>query len=103
MTVPSTASEISYATDGVTVDFMIPFVFDTAVDLSATLTDSSGNISPYTAFSVTGGSGSTGTLTTNSTLASGYTLTIFDDPERSQETDVAGPVDHPATERSVRT
>lgn len=87
MTVPSTASEVSYATDGVTVAFAIPFVFDTSADVFARLTDASGTITPFTAFSVAGGSGSTGTLTTNFTLASGYSLTIFDDPERSQDTD----------------
>lgn len=87
MTVSSTASEISYATDGVTVNFPIPFAFETSADIVATLTDSSGNIQPFTSFSTTGGGGSTGTLTTNAVQASGYTLTIFDDPIRSQTTD----------------
>jgi hypothetical protein len=97
MTVPSTASEIAYATDGVTVDFGIPFAFDTSADIVAKLTDSNGNIVPFTAYSVSGGSGSIGTLTTNSVLASGSTLTIYDDPEQSQETDYVDNDPFPAT------
>lgn len=88
MTIPATASEISYAGNGVTVAFAVPFVFDTSADLKVTSTDSSGNVSVLTTgFSVTGGSGSTGTVTFDTAPASGVTITILDDPDVTQPTD----------------
>lgn len=88
MTITSTPSEIAYAGDGVSTVFTIPFAFDTTADLKVTKTDSSGNISVLTTgFSVSGGAGSTGSLTLTSALAVGYTLTILDDPERIQDAD----------------
>src|SRR6185295_2370195 len=40
-------------------------------------------------FSVAGGAGSTGTLTLTAALAVGYTLTILDDPNFTQDADYA--------------
>jgi len=88
MTISATSSEISHATDGVTTDFPIPFVFDTSADLKVIKTDSSGNATVLSSgFSVAGGAGSTGTLTISPALVSGYTITILDDPQRTQTAD----------------
>lgn len=88
MTIPSTASEISYAGDGVSTVFAIPFVFDTSADLKVVETSAAGVPTVVTTgFSVTGGGGSTGTLTRDTALPSGTTLNILDDPERTQPAD----------------
>lgn len=88
MTITSTPSEVSYAGDGVTVAFPIPFVFDTAADLKVLSTDADGNISTLTTgFSVSGGSGSTGTLTFGTAPASTVDITVLDNPEVKQATD----------------
>lgn len=88
MTVPSTVSEKSYAGDGVTVAFPIPFAFDTSADIFVKHTDASGNIADFTSsYTVTGGGGSTGTATALTAPAVGITVTLYDDPEQSQETD----------------
>ena len=88
MTISSTASEISYAGDDVSVSFPIPFPFDTSADLLVIRTDPDGNpVVLSSGYTVAGGGGSTGTLTLSSALADDYTLTIIDDPERTQTTD----------------
>lgn len=88
MTITSTPSEVSYAGDGVTVAFPIPFVFDTAADLKVASTDSDGNVTTLTTgFSVSGGNGSTGTLTFGTAPASTVDITILDNPEIKQATD----------------
>lgn len=88
MTIPSTASEVSYAGDGVSTVFPITFVFDTSADLKVIETDSDGNpVEVTTGFSIAGGDGSLGTLTRSPALPVGTTLTILDDPERTQPTD----------------
>lgn len=88
MTVSSTPSEISYAGDGVSLAFPIPFQFQSASDLKITSTDAGGNITTLTTgFVVTGGGGSTGTLTFTTAPASTVDITIIDDPVWSQETD----------------
>lgn len=88
MTIPATASQISYAGDGSSVAFPIPFIFDTAADLKVILTDSDGAPTELTSgFSITGGSGSTGTCTLNDAPAVGEMLTLFDDPNLSQTAD----------------
>lgn len=88
MTVSSTPSEISYAGDGVTTVFAIPFVFDTPDDLKVIETDSSGNpVEVSTGFAITGGGGGTGTLTRSLALPVDTTLTILDDPELTQPVD----------------
>lgn len=88
MTISSTVSEISYDGDDVSVSFPIPFVFDTSADLAVIQTDEDGNpVVLSSGFSITGGAGSTGTLTLDTALPDGETLTILDDPERSQSID----------------
>ncbi len=89
MTIPSAPSEITYAGDGVSTVFPITFVFDTSGDLKVSTTDADGNIAVLSSgFSVTGGGGSTGSLTlTGGPLASGTTLTILDDPLITQNAD----------------
>lgn len=97
MTIPSTASELPYAGDGVSVDFPITFIFDTSADLKVVTTDPDGNTTVLTSgFSVVGGGGAGGTLTLDDPLASGYTLTIIDDPERTQPVDYANNDSFPA-------
>lgn len=97
MTISSTASEISYAGDNVSVTFTIPFIFDSASDLKVIRTDASGNTTVLTSgFAVTGGGGSTGSLTLTSALATGYKLTILDDPQRTQDADYIANDDFPA-------
>lgn len=89
MTISTTPSEKSYAGDGVSTQFAIPFPFETAADIKVVRTeDATGSITQLTTgWSVTGGNGSTGTLTLTSALPSGYTLTIIDDPEIKQSID----------------
>lgn len=88
MTIPATASEISYAGDGVSTALPIPFVFDTAADLLVRQQDAAGTLTTVTTgFSVSGGGGSTGTLTFTTAPAVGVTTWIFDNPEISQTTD----------------
>lgn len=88
MTITSTASEISYAGDGTSTEFAIPFVFDTSADLKVIQTDDDGNpVVLSSGFSVAGGGGSTGTLTLTTALPVDETLTILDDPERKQTID----------------
>src|SRR6266404_2008414 len=88
MTIQADPSEKSYAGDGVSTVFAIPFPFDTAADLKVTSTDASDNILVLsTGFTVSGGSGSTGNLTFTVAPASGITITIYDDPARTQPTD----------------
>jgi len=88
MTIPATESEISYAGDGVTVALPIPFAFDSASDLLVKQEDADGVVTTVTlGFTVSGGSGSTGTLTFAVAPASGVTTWIIDDPPVSQGTD----------------
>lgn len=90
MTIASTPSEIAHAGDGVSTVFTIPFVFDTSADLKVieTAADSDPAV-VTTGFSIAGGGGSTGTLTRSSALPVGTTLTILDDPQRTQTADYA--------------
>jgi hypothetical protein len=63
MTVPATASEISYDGDGSTVAFPIPYIFDTSADIKViTTVEGEDPEVVSTGFTVTGGSGSTGTF-----------------------------------------
>lgn len=88
MTIAATASEISYAGNGVTLAFAIPFPFDTSADLKIITTDSLGNISVLGAgFAITGGGGSTGTCTFAVAPAIGTTVTILDNPTLTQDHD----------------
>lgn len=88
MTIVATASEIAYAGDGVTLNFPIPFPFDTSADLKLTSTDSSGNITVLsTGFAITGGAGSTGNAIFTTAPIVGVTITILDNPAQTQPTD----------------
>jgi hypothetical protein len=88
VTISADPTEISYSSDGITAAFDVPFPFDTSADLKVTLTDSSGDINTVTTgFAVTGGAGSTGTVTFSPVIASGYTITIADDLAFTQTTD----------------
>jgi hypothetical protein len=88
VTITSTPSEVSYAGDDVSTVFPIPFVFDTSADLKVIRTDEDGNPEVLSAgFSVSGGAGSTGTLTLDDPLATDTALTILDDPEATQPVD----------------
>lgn len=87
MTIQATPSEISYAADGVTVIFPIPFPFDTSADLKLTSTDAGGNILTLsTGFTVSGGGGSTGNATFAVAPVVGLTITIYDNPALTQPT-----------------
>ncbi len=97
MTITATVSEIEYAGDGVSTVFSVPFVFDTSADLKVVRTDTDGNaVELSTGYSVAGGGGSTGTVTLSTALASGYTLTISDDPDLTQPVDYVANDDFPA-------
>lgn len=93
MTVAATTNREQYATDGVTTAFTIHFPFFDDTDINAIFVDSGGastTLAINTDFSVTGGSGSGGTLTTSgilSPLASGGTLTVYRDIPFTQEDD----------------
>jgi hypothetical protein len=88
MTITATPSQISYAGDGVSLAFAIPFVFDTSADIKVILTSAAGVPAELpTGFSITGGLGSTGTCTMTVAPAVGTTLTLLDDPELTQPVD----------------
>ena len=89
MTISSTASEISYDGNGATVAFPIPFPFDTSADIKVTSTvTATGDVSVLSSgFSITGGGGSTGTITFTIAPASTVSITLIDDPARTQPTD----------------
>ena len=97
MTLASTTPRVQYNGDGATVSFPVTFTFWSAKDLRVILLDADGvtetiwtNGSEYT---VSGGSGSTGTVTvsaspTDYTPASGETLTIRSNLAYSQLTSI---------------
>lgn len=90
MTVSTTINREQYATDGVTTAFTIHFAFFDDTDVNAAFVDSSGvstTLAINTDYTVTGGDGAGGTLTTNSTLASGGILTAFREIPFTQEDD----------------
>lgn len=93
MTVSSTINREQYATNGVTTAFTIHFPFFDTTDVNAIFVSSGGvstTLMINTDFTVTGGSGSGGTLTTTgslSPLATGGTLTIYRELPFTQEDD----------------
>jgi hypothetical protein len=88
MTITATPSEISYAGDGVTLAFAIPFPFDSSSDITVIETDADGTPTELSSgYTISGGSGSTGTCTFSAAPASGVTITILDDPELTQPLD----------------
>lgn len=90
MTITATASEIAYQGDAVTVAFAIPFPFDTSADIKVvtTVEDEEPEVLS-TGFSISGGSGSTGTCTFDVAPDADVTVTILDDPELTQTSDYA--------------
>jgi|GEM_PF-7084853 len=93
MTVSSTINREQYATNGATTAFTIHFPFFNDTDVKAIWVDEDGVSTTLvldTDFTVTGGSGSGGTLTTTGTLsplADDGTLTIYRELDFTQETD----------------
>ena len=96
MTLTSELTRIQYAGDGATVSFPVTFVFWGLDDLRLTHADASGTETLWTRgtqYTVSGGNGSTGTVTvstspTDYTPASGETLTILSDLTDTQQTDL---------------
>lgn len=90
MTVATTTNREQYATDGVTVEFTIHFPFFDDTDVNAIFVDSTGastTLALSTDFSVTGGDGAGGTLTTTVAQANGGTLTVYREIPFTQESD----------------
>lgn len=112
MTITAIPSQITYAGDGVSLTFAIPFVFDTSADLKVIKTSSAGVPSTLsTGFSIAGGGGSTGSCTLSVALAVGEKLTLLDDPPLTQDADYTANDSFPAetheraldrTERQVK-
>ncbi|MCS3423448.1 hypothetical protein M2403_002049 [Rahnella sp. BIGb0603] len=90
MTVSSTQSYVEYNADGTTTAFTIPFYFLLNSDISAMISDSSGNISEPvngTDFTVTGaGDSGGGSITFGTVSATGNTILIYRNPPVTQET-----------------
>lgn len=92
MTLSSTTTKISYNGDGATTSFSITFVFWDNSDIKAILRDADGVETEWTEgtqYTLSGGDGSTGTLTvettpTDYTPASGETLVIKSDRADTQ-------------------
>jgi hypothetical protein len=90
MTVSSTINREQYATNGVTTAFTIHFPFFNDTDVNAILVDAWGNAATLvlnTDFTVTGGGGAGGSLTTTLPLAAGGTLTLYREIPFTQEDD----------------
>jgi hypothetical protein len=90
MTVSSTINREQYATNGVTTAFTIHFPFFQASDVNAIFVASGGAetvLALDADFTITGGSGAGGMLTTSVAPASGGTLTIYRDIPFTQEDD----------------
>ena len=96
MTLTSTTNKVSYSGNGATVAFSVSFAFWDADDLRVIHRDSDDVETVWTRgtqYTVTGGDGSTGTVTvstspTDYTPASGETLTIKSNLSDIQETDL---------------
>jgi hypothetical protein len=92
MTVSTTTSSVGpYACNGSTTEFPVTFPFLENDDLVVYLIDSDGvstTLALDTNYTVTGAGGSSGTVTTVSTYASGYTILIDRVVDLLQETDL---------------
>ncbi|MEY8174209.1 hypothetical protein [Burkholderia multivorans] len=90
MTVTSNEQDISYETDGTTVDFPIPFYFINKKDIVVDKIDANGNLvtlSQGTDFTVSGeGNQSGGTASMSTAFARGFTLHIYREVPVTQET-----------------
>ena len=91
MTISTTTSSISYSGNGVTTGFAVPFPFFASDELEViervTSTGAETTKVLTTDYTVVGGDGSTGTVTMLTAPASGRTLTIRRNTDRTQETD----------------
>lgn len=104
MTLSGTTFSVQYDGDDSTASFSVTFVFWDADDLEVTLTDSNGDDTTWTRgtqYTITGGDGSTGTLTVNTsptdyTPASGERLTIKSSLTLTQGTDIPTAGDLPS-------
>jgi len=104
VTLTSTTNKVSYAGNGATTSFAVTFAFWDADDLKVILRDADGVETTWTRgteYSITGGSGSTGTLTvdtspTDYTPASGETLVIKSNIGLTQSTNLPAGGDIPS-------
>ncbi len=89
MAVSSENARISYALDGVTTVFPVPFVFLAKADVRVVKTSSAGVETAVTSYTLTGaGNPSGGTCTLSAAGASGETLTILRDMALTQPLDL---------------
>lgn len=90
-TVPSDASRVGYSTNGSTTVFSVPFVFFDNTDLQVILVNNTSGVETTltltTNYTVTGGNGAAGSITTTATYASGSTLVIQREVPYTQEID----------------
>lgn len=108
MTISTTTNRVSYAGNGTTTLFSFPYAFNADSDLAVILkNDTTGVETPQTLtthYTVSGAGGdSGGSITMLTAPASGYTLVIYRDPARTQETDFDRGDSFPslATERAL--
>ena len=91
MTISTTTSSISYSGNGVTTGFAVPFPFFASDELEVIERVTSTGVETVktltTHYTVAGGDGATGTVTMLTAPASGRTLTIRRNTDRTQETD----------------
>lgn len=91
MSVTSTECRESYAGDGVTTSFPVPFQFMAITELKVIKTDDEGVETVLvlnTDYTATGGSGASGNIETEEAPAVGETLTIINDPQPTQALDL---------------
>ncbi|UQN68265.1 hypothetical protein L0Z11_11270 [Burkholderia multivorans] len=90
MTVTSAIQDVNYVTDGVTVEFPIPFYFLNADDIAVDKIDTNGGLVelvPGTDFTIAGAGNPTGgVLTTTLTYAPGLSLHVYRTVPITQET-----------------
>lgn len=92
MTVATTTAAASYLGDGSTIAFAVPFEFFDAAELVVALISATGTATTQTlgtAYTVSGGAGSIGTVTMTTAPASGTTLHIRRSTARTQTTALA--------------
>ena len=82
MTVSSSSSRISYTGNGSTTAFAFPYEFDAGSDLKVYKAGTPQTITTH--YTVSGGSGSSGTVTFVTAPASGDSVVIYDDPPATQ-------------------
>jgi hypothetical protein len=92
MTISTTSTTVSYAGNGSSVAFSVPFPFFTSSELTVqsvvTATGIATSLTLTTDYAVTGGDGSTGTVTMVTAPATGTTLVIRRFTNRTQDIDL---------------